>query len=166
MADQDASVEYKRGKARELAKKIVEYQKENPDAPVYVMGLSAGTSIAVFTLEELPASNKVDDVFLFGASINLFSYGSTKQDWVGSTVNPTPPPPTSSVSEEVTASAMNTNYNGVGSAAGEIALGLKWEKGDFAIEGQLSKALLTNGPYFIGGVQSGLFTSVGVSAGF
>ncbi|UCG34409.1 MAG: hypothetical protein JSU68_07165 [Phycisphaerales bacterium] len=70
VADQNSSVEYKRGKARELANKIVEYQKTHADAPVILMGLSAGTSIVVFTLEELPPKYHVDDVFLFGSSVS------------------------------------------------------------------------------------------------
>ena len=36
--------------------------------PITYMGLSAGTSIVVFSLEQLPANYKVEDVVLFGAS--------------------------------------------------------------------------------------------------
>ncbi len=53
-ADQVASESYKRSKARKLAKQIQEYKQEHPNAPVTLMGLSAGTAIAVFALEKLP----------------------------------------------------------------------------------------------------------------
>ncbi|HUN80365.1 MAG TPA: hypothetical protein VMV81_02535 [Phycisphaerae bacterium] len=70
MADQTASAEYKRGKAAELARKIVEYKQEHPDAPVTIMGLSAGTAVAAFTLEALPPNVKVETVILLSGSLS------------------------------------------------------------------------------------------------
>jgi len=70
VADQDAPVEYKRQKAAELAQQIQQYTREHPGAPVTLMGLSAGTAVAVFTLEALPVSCPVNNVILLGASIS------------------------------------------------------------------------------------------------
>ncbi|QDV89853.1 hypothetical protein RAS2_09280 [Phycisphaerae bacterium RAS2] len=67
--DQDATVEYKRGKAADCAREIRQYARENPGAPITLMGLSAGTAVAVFTLEALPPDCQVDNVVLLGASI-------------------------------------------------------------------------------------------------
>lgn len=69
VADQDSSVEYKRSRAAECAREIQAYAQEHPGAPVTLMGLSAGTAVAVFTLEALPANCPVDNVILLGASI-------------------------------------------------------------------------------------------------
>jgi pimeloyl-ACP methyl ester carboxylesterase len=69
VADQDASVGYKRGKASECAGRIQDYSKQYPGAPVTVIGLSAGTAVTVFVLEALPASCPVENVVLCGASI-------------------------------------------------------------------------------------------------
>jgi pimeloyl-ACP methyl ester carboxylesterase len=69
VADQDSSVEYKRSKAAELASKIQAYRRQQPVAPVTLMGLSAGTALVAFTLEALPVNCQVDDVVLLGASI-------------------------------------------------------------------------------------------------
>lgn len=68
--DQDASVAYKRDKARAGAAKIQRYQKEHPGAPVGLLGFSAGTAEAIFAVEGLPESAPVDDVVLLGASIS------------------------------------------------------------------------------------------------
>jgi len=69
VADQVASDDYKRQKARELAAIITKARANYPDAPITLMGLSAGTAVAVFTLEALPAACRVDNVILLGASI-------------------------------------------------------------------------------------------------
>jgi pimeloyl-ACP methyl ester carboxylesterase len=70
VADQDASVDYKRGKASECAQSIQRYTREHPGAPVTLIGLSAGTAVTVFVLEALPPSGPVEDVILCGASIS------------------------------------------------------------------------------------------------
>jgi hypothetical protein len=70
VADQDSSVEYKKAKASECAQNIQQYAREHPGAPITLMALSAGTAVAVFTLEALPANCQVDSVILLGASIS------------------------------------------------------------------------------------------------
>jgi hypothetical protein len=69
-ADQVSSSDYKRGKARELAAKIVEFKRLHPNVPVDIVALSAGTAVAAFTLEALPPDVMVDTVIFFGASIS------------------------------------------------------------------------------------------------
>jgi pimeloyl-ACP methyl ester carboxylesterase len=70
MADQKASVKYKRSKAAEVAREIAEYAKNYPGAPISVLGFSAGTAVAIFTLEALPETVQVDHVVLLGASVS------------------------------------------------------------------------------------------------
>jgi pimeloyl-ACP methyl ester carboxylesterase len=70
MTDQTASVKYKRNKAEILADQIVAYKNEHPDRPVTLIGLSAGTAVAVFTLEALPENCPVDRVILLGSSLD------------------------------------------------------------------------------------------------
>jgi len=70
VADQTASNEYKRGKAAKLAEKMVAYQRQYPQTPMTLMGLSAGTVIAVFTLESLPADVMVENVILLSGSLS------------------------------------------------------------------------------------------------
>jgi hypothetical protein len=70
MADQKASVAYKRAKAKEAAAMIQDYRRDHPDAPVGILGFSAGTAEAVFTLEALPEDVPVHHVVLLGASIS------------------------------------------------------------------------------------------------
>ncbi len=70
VADQKASTDYKRGKAREMAQKAADHAREYPQAPVTFMGLSAGTTIVVFGLEEMPGGTTIEDAILFGASIS------------------------------------------------------------------------------------------------
>jgi len=77
VADQDADVRYKREKAGELAARIQEYRKEQPDAPVSLIGLSAGTAVAVLTAEAMSDDCPVDTVVLLGASIGA-NYDLTK----------------------------------------------------------------------------------------
>ncbi len=69
-ADHTASVGYKRKKGEELARRIQEYSRQHPDAPVTAMGLSAGTAIVVFGLEALPASRQVDNALLLAPSVS------------------------------------------------------------------------------------------------
>jgi pimeloyl-ACP methyl ester carboxylesterase len=77
VVDQDADVRYKREKAGELANRIREYRKDQPDAPVVLIGLSAGTAVAVFTAEALAEDCPLDTVVLLGASIGS-NYDLTK----------------------------------------------------------------------------------------
>ena len=59
MADQDASVAYKRKKAKALALEIEKQVTAFPNAPVDILGFSAGTAEAIFALEYLPENVKV-----------------------------------------------------------------------------------------------------------
>lgn len=68
--DQDASVAYKRSKAKLGAAKIQAYQNAHPGKPVGILGFSAGCAEAVFALEALPETPQVDRVVLLGASIS------------------------------------------------------------------------------------------------
>ena len=70
VADQTASNQYKRGKAGELAGKMQQYHRDHPNAPLTLMGLSAGTAIAVFTLEALPANVMVANAILLSGSLS------------------------------------------------------------------------------------------------
>jgi hypothetical protein len=70
MADQNASVAFKREKAKEGAVKIQAYQKDYPGKPVDLLGFSAGTAEAIFALEVLPITAPVDQVVLLGTSIS------------------------------------------------------------------------------------------------
>lgn len=70
LADQTASVAFKKSKARKVSKKIIQYQKEYPGAPVHLLGFSAGTGEAIYALEELPLPAQVHNVVLLGTSIS------------------------------------------------------------------------------------------------
>lgn len=49
----------------------------------------------------------------------------------------------------------------------DVAVGLRWVKDNFALEGSLKEAVLANGPYLIGGnAGQGLFANIGISLGF
>ena len=77
MADQEASVAYKRKRARQAADKIEDYREDYPEAPVAILGFSAGSAEAVFALESLPEDTDVHHVVLLGASISR-DYDLTK----------------------------------------------------------------------------------------
>lgn len=77
IADQDASVRFKRAKASEAAAKIIRHAKEHPDPPLDILGFSAGTAVAIFALEDLPESVRVNDMVLLGTSISR-NYDMTK----------------------------------------------------------------------------------------
>jgi hypothetical protein len=68
--DQTESVKAKRAQAAKLAKQITAYQARYPGSPVNLMGLSAGTAVAVFALESLPTSSQVDTVVLLSSSLS------------------------------------------------------------------------------------------------
>jgi Alpha/beta hydrolase len=77
MADQDASVKFKRAKAKEAAARILQHVKSNPGLPLDMLGFSAGTAVAIFALEDLPETVQVNEVVLLGASISE-NYDLTK----------------------------------------------------------------------------------------
>ena len=68
--DQVASNEYKRAKATELAHMIMTFHQDHPNTPITLIGLSAGTVVAVFTLESLPDSPIVENVVLLSGSLS------------------------------------------------------------------------------------------------
>jgi hypothetical protein len=70
LADQTASNEYKREKAAKLVQKMVTYRELHPQAPITMIGLSAGTVITVFALELLPSDIMVENVFLLSGSLS------------------------------------------------------------------------------------------------
>jgi hypothetical protein len=57
-------------RADEVTKKIVKFRKNYPDAPVYVIGLSAGTGVAVWGVERLPADVHIESIVLLGSSLS------------------------------------------------------------------------------------------------
>jgi hypothetical protein len=77
MADQKASVAYKRTKAAGLAKEIVQRQKAYPGEPTNILSFSAGAAPAIFALEDLPEGVQVDQVVMLGCSMSQ-DYDLTK----------------------------------------------------------------------------------------
>ncbi|TWT41794.1 hypothetical protein RAS1_29170 [Phycisphaerae bacterium RAS1] len=53
-----------------LASYIREYKRQYPDGAINIVGLSAGTGVAVWALEELDGKIKVDNVVLLGSSLS------------------------------------------------------------------------------------------------
>jgi hypothetical protein len=70
LADQTFGLSYKQEKGKALAKKIIADKKEHPDWPIALIGLSAGTSVAICTLEALPENCTVNQVILLGSSMD------------------------------------------------------------------------------------------------
>ncbi|HMQ15166.1 MAG TPA: hypothetical protein PKC49_04255 [Phycisphaerae bacterium] len=70
LADHATSAAYKRGKARELVGYMKQHWRRFPGGSVHLIGLSAGSAIAVFAVEELPRGNQVDNVILLGSSLS------------------------------------------------------------------------------------------------
>lgn len=56
--------------ARNLARRIEEQREVDPESPIHLMGLSAGTSLVLRALEELPEGVNVDNVVLFSSSVS------------------------------------------------------------------------------------------------
>lgn len=77
VADQMSSDDYKRQKAAHVAQLVQQYAAANPKAPISLMGLSAGTAVAVFVLEKLSPGLQVDTVVLLSGSI-ASDYDMTK----------------------------------------------------------------------------------------
>ncbi len=70
LADQQTSTRYKRSKAAGLARLIQQHLDQHPNPDVSIIALSAGTAIAVFTLEALPQDQPIHDVFLLSSSMS------------------------------------------------------------------------------------------------
>lgn len=58
------------GLAKRLAKRIEKYHEEYPQAKIYMMGLSAGTSVVLGALEHLPKNFRIDNVVLLSPSVS------------------------------------------------------------------------------------------------
>lgn len=56
-------------KAEELAKIIVEYRKQHPTAPIYVVAKSGGTGLALYAMQLLPPST-IDRLVLLSAAVS------------------------------------------------------------------------------------------------
>ena len=56
--------------ARRLARKIIAYKEKFPHQEVNIIGLSAGSGVAIWALEELAGQEKVDHVFMVGSSMS------------------------------------------------------------------------------------------------
>ncbi len=67
--DQTVRINAKLGASR-LARAIEEYIDEHPNREVNIIGLSAGTGVAVWALEDLKPGYKVDDVVLLASSLH------------------------------------------------------------------------------------------------
>jgi hypothetical protein len=59
----------------------------------------------------------------------------------------------------------NSDYSLLLTDGADMAVGLRWVKDNFALEGGLQEAFLANGPNFIGGGSQGLLGSIGLSLG-
>jgi len=59
-----------RGQAREVAARIVRYQKDHPGRPVHLIGYSGGGGIAAWTLEELPADTRIASAVLLAPTLS------------------------------------------------------------------------------------------------
>ena len=59
-----------RSKAREIAGRIVRYQRQHPGKPVNMVGFSGGGSMICYVLEELPPGHRVDSVVLLAPAIS------------------------------------------------------------------------------------------------
>lgn len=70
LADQTASVAYKRRKASELVRLMKGHWRRYPGGSVHLIGLSAGSAIVVYALEQLPTAYQVDNVILLGSSLS------------------------------------------------------------------------------------------------
>jgi pimeloyl-ACP methyl ester carboxylesterase len=58
-----------RGRATELARIIERYIDKHPNRPVNLIGLSAGTGVAIWALEDLKNGYSVNNVVLLGSSL-------------------------------------------------------------------------------------------------
>lgn len=60
----------------------------------------------------------------------------------------------------------NVTETVVMTGAADVAVGLRWVKDNFALEGSLKETVLANGPYLIGGnAGQGLFANIGMALG-
>jgi len=64
------NIERNRRVAGQLSARLLRYMGEHPARPVHLIGLSAGTGIVVFALEQLPLGRSVDGACLLASSVN------------------------------------------------------------------------------------------------
>jgi pimeloyl-ACP methyl ester carboxylesterase len=70
LLDDQQSVAHNRMKAAELAQHIEAYQASYPGRPVHLVGISAGTGIAVWALEDLALSSRIEGAILLASSLD------------------------------------------------------------------------------------------------
>lgn len=70
VADQSASVAYKRTEGTRFAAAMRRFHRDNPRSPIYIIGLSAGTAVAAYALETLPLDFQVDQVVFLESSLS------------------------------------------------------------------------------------------------
>ena len=70
VADQIASVEYKRIKARDLVRLIEAHRQACTTDPVHIVTHSAGSAIGIYALEQMPDGQYVDNMALLAPSIS------------------------------------------------------------------------------------------------
>ncbi len=56
--------------AQQLADHIADYRREYPGRPVFLVGHSGGTAIAVWAAEAMPSGQEIDGVILMGSSLS------------------------------------------------------------------------------------------------
>ncbi|MDQ3002601.1 MAG: hypothetical protein M3Y08_15230 [Fibrobacterota bacterium] len=133
--------------------------KASTDYSVF-LGVNTGLQWHAESFEAAPTDR--DNIGLFaspnmafqknlGKGFEVFSGGSVTASYSQSSNIPV---------GEVEASALLTG-------GADVALGLRWVKDNFALEGSISENLLQTGPYFISGNDnaSGMFLQVGMSLG-
>lgn len=58
------------GKAAELADRVEQDRREHPSEPVWLIGVSAGTGLVVWGIEELPPDHRVSGAVLIASSLS------------------------------------------------------------------------------------------------
>jgi len=64
------AVDHNRKQAADAAKMISNYLQANPNSPVYMVGHSGGTAIAVWATELLPRGQKIEGIVLLASSLS------------------------------------------------------------------------------------------------
>ena len=64
------AVDHNRQMAMQLAARIAAYKREHPDGPVYLIGHSGGTAIAVWAAEGLPDNMQIEGIVLLASSLS------------------------------------------------------------------------------------------------
>ena len=67
--DDQADVKENKLKAYQLARRVEAYRRDYPQGQVYLVGVSAGTGLVVWALEELAAGEKADGAILIASSL-------------------------------------------------------------------------------------------------